>query len=336
MRGLLKQLAWKVTPFVEESIERLAPITSKRLALVDTDLKLNQLLLASRYSDVAAGRRAPMCLRDTEFRAFSQNGEDGILLYLFSLIDMTNRTSVEVCAADGIECNTANLIINHGWRGLLIDGSKANVARGRAFYRRYKGKVSFQPNFVNAWVTRESINGIIRQAGFGGEIDLLSLDLDGVDYWIRQALDVVQPRVVVLEYNASLGPNAPSRSRINPTSPSTLERVDHWGASLPAFVKLGRKKGYRLVGVESMCRNAFFVRDGVGRSSCRRSPRPLASVTPDSPSYPLSQPTVGRGWTSSTLVTIGFSHEALVGVKCGWKHGWSSSQAFTLGCLCVP
>ena len=99
---------------------------------------------------------------DTEFRAFSQNGEDGILLYVFSLIGMGGRRCVEICAGDGIECNTANLIVNHGWNGLLFDGDKRLIERGRAYYARLGGYVLLPPRLVNAWITRDNINELIK------------------------------------------------------------------------------------------------------------------------------------------------------------------------------
>ena len=92
-----------------------------------------------------------------------------------------------------------------------------------------------------------------------------------------------------------LAPIASSRSRINPTSPSTLERVNYWGASLPAFVKLGRKKGYRLVGVESMCRNAFFVRDGMGQEFLPEIPATACFGHPRLAQLP-TEPAHGRAW----------------------------------------
>jgi hypothetical protein len=285
---------------LETAFERLAPVLYKRLALADTSTRIEQMLLAQRYRDAALAEGRLPALRDAEFRAFSQNGEDGILLYIFALLGAPTRTCVEICAADGIECNTANLILTHGWHGLLVDGSAANIRRGQAFYRRYLGAPACLPTFRQAWVTTESVNEIITDAGFKGEIDLLSLDLDGVDYWIWKAIDVIQPRVVVLEYNASLGPvdclSVPYRPDF---AEYVREEVNYWGASLPAFVKLATAKGYRLVGAESMCRNAFFVRNGpfedvlpeVSAATCFGHPR-LAT---------LKSPKTDRPWVRTDL-----------------------------------
>lgn len=199
------------------------------------------------------------------FRCFSQSDEDGLLLYIFSLVGTTNKRVVEICAGDGIECNASNLIVNHGWAGLLFDGSEHNIAAGQRFYARRRDTFSQPPELVHAWITAENVNSLIADRHFDGEIDLLSLDLDGMDYWVWKALTCIRPRVVVLEFTALWGPyravTLPYKSdfRIN------WERQP-WchGASLPAYVKLGRERGYRLVGTNRFGFNAVFLRSDVG------------------------------------------------------------------------
>jgi hypothetical protein len=224
-----------------------------------------QMLLAQQYRELARAGAPRPAFRDVEFRCFSQTGEDGILLYLFALLGTTNRKCVEVCAGDGIECNTANLIVNHGWDGLLFDGNPKNVRRGRRFYAKCPETFVRPPTFVEAWITAENINALLRENGAEGDIDLLSLDLDGVDYWIWEAIDCVRPRVVVVECRPEWGPE---KTVTVPYRPDFATGSVKWpwygGASLPAFVKLGREKGYRLVGAIRHGFNAFFVRDGVG------------------------------------------------------------------------
>src|SRR4029077_11273085 len=143
-----------------------------------------QLLLRQKYRDLLDNHLALPELTDTEFRCFSQNGEDGILLYIFSILGTTNKRVVEIGAGDGIECNTANLIINHGWTGLLVDGDEANVAQGRRFYAECRDTFIRPPRFVHSWVSAENVNDLLRQHDFTGDIDLFSLDIDGVDYWL--------------------------------------------------------------------------------------------------------------------------------------------------------
>lgn len=212
-----------------------------------------------------SGEKLPK-FEETGFRVFSQNDEDGYLLYIFSLIGTTNRRAIEICAGDGIQCNTANLIINHGWTGLLFDGSEENIEKGQKFYARCRDTFSWPPKLVRAWIAAENVNQLIIDNGFAGEIDLLSLDIDGVDYWIWKEIDCISPRVVILEYQDIWGPE--KAVTIPYQSDFVVEfgefGPDYCGASLAAFVKLGREKGYRLVGCNRYGFNAFFIRNDLG------------------------------------------------------------------------
>jgi hypothetical protein len=263
LRRVGERLSALVGPALEDLLH-LAPHTYKNSELASTNARLLQLLLATRYDAIRAQSMPPLPLADTEFRAYSQNGEDGILLYIFSLIDALSRRSVEICAGSGVECNTANLIIHHGWAGLLVDGDKDNVRRGRVFYAGCKDTLVCPPTLVHAWVTAENVNEIIREHGFVGEIDLLSIDVDGMDYWIWKAIEVVQPRVVIVEFNAFLGPERAITIPYRSDFKATNHTDGSYGASLGALVKLGREKGYRLIGSQSSGVNAFFVRNGIG------------------------------------------------------------------------
>jgi hypothetical protein len=245
-----------------------------------------QLKLAYR-SLVESGQKLP-ALSDVGFKVLSQTDEDGILLYIFSVIGTHNKTSVEICAGNGIECNSSNLIIHHGWSGLLVDGNENLVKQGREFYRRNRYTYVYPPTFANAWITRANVNDVVRSNGFEGEIDLLSIDMDGMDYWIWEALDVVQPRVVVVEYQDMIGPEravtVPYRDDFNAYAyPVTQGMPNFCGASLPAFTKLAKKRGYRLVGCNQYGYNAFFIRNPLGENqipeipieNCFRHPKVL-------------------------------------------------------------
>jgi hypothetical protein len=226
--------------------------------------QIAQKLLAEQYR-AAAQRRALPDLMDTELRSFSQNGEDGILLYLFAVLGTTTKKVVEICAGNGIECNAANLIVNHGWSGLLIDGDEQNIAVGKQFYSACRDTFARVPDLVQAWVTAENVNRLVCDHGYTGDIDLLSLDMDGMDYWVWQALTSIRPRAVILEFNFRWGPE---RAVTLPYHPDfRVEGNKHpWccGASLPAFVKLGWQRGYRLVGTHKQELNAIFLRNDVG------------------------------------------------------------------------
>ena len=132
---------------------------------------------------------------------------------------------MEICAGDGIQCNTANLIINHGWNGLMFDGNEQLVQVGRSFYANLGDTFCHPPTIVNEWITRENINDVIKNNGFEGQVDLLSLDLDGVDYWAWEVLDVIRPRVVIAEiqciWGAERAVTVPYRAGVPDHSSST-------------------------------------------------------------------------------------------------------------------
>jgi hypothetical protein len=212
-------------------------------------------------SELKAGRRWK--LTDVGFRNYSQFEEDGILLYLFAAIGTTNRTFVDIGAGDGINSNCANLAVNFGWRGLFIDGSEGNVTKGRAYYSAHPDTWAFPPDFVNAFVRTDNINEIIEQQGLSGEIDLVSIDIDGNDYWIWQALTIIEPRVVVIETHVEFGMN----SIVVPYDREYSypgKHPQYHGASPVAMAKLAGTKGYRLVGSNDYGFNTVYVKNGVG------------------------------------------------------------------------
>ncbi|MDX1460782.1 MAG: hypothetical protein R3348_06965 [Xanthomonadales bacterium] len=230
-----------------------------RAADRDQVVAQKQLMLAYRQlaDDVS------MDLRDVGWSVYSQHEEDGLLLYVFARIGVEHYRCVDMCVGTGLESNTANLIINHRWTGLLIDGDEDNLAIARSFYESRRETRYWPPELRHAWLTRDNVNDVIGRAGCSGEIDLLSLDMDGVDYWIWKALDVVQPRVVVAEYNHLLGPEA--RLSVPYSDHFVAEFTeygsDYAGASLGAFIDLAASRGMRFVGTNAIGTNAIFVRE---------------------------------------------------------------------------
>lgn len=209
-------------------------------------------------------------LREAEFSVFSQWGEDGIIQFLLRHVQIENKVFVEFGVQDYVESNTRFLATNNRWSGLVIDGSTDNVERIRRsdFFWRSDIKA------LCAFVTRDNINELIRSAGISGDIGLLSIDIDGNDYWVWETIDVVSPRIVVVEYNSRFGAK---RMVTVPYDPAFARATAHhsmiyYGASLSALAALGQRKGYELVGCNSAGNNAFFV-----RRDCQGS---LASLTP--------------------------------------------------------
>lgn len=244
----------RIEHLVEQSVQGMHP---RRYRGVDQAV---QHALRLHYEDLIARGRPLPAFGDVEMRFYSQNGEDGILQLLLAAVGMDTKKTVEICAGDGTECNSANLIVNHGWTGLLVDGGDEILTKGRDFYENGADTWYWPPTLRQAWITRDTVNDLVTDAGFAGDIDVLTIDLDGVDYWIWQALECVNPRIVVTEYNAAWPPEkamtVPYRDDFA-WEKGTL----YIGASLGALVKLAREKGYRLVGSNRYGFNAFFVRN---------------------------------------------------------------------------
>jgi len=218
---------------------------------------MNQYRLLASYGN----DRLPSIM-DVGFRKYSEFEEDGMLLYIFSLITPINHKCVEICAGNGRQCNTANLIINHGWWGFLFDGNEKNVKAGITFFSRNKDTFIHPPRFTRAWITAENVNDLIKKSGVTGPIDMLSIDIDGMDYWVWKAISVIEPRVVVCETH---NPIPPDKALTVPYDPEfVFESENYRGASLAAMCKLGRDKGYRLIGTHRFGFNAFFIKNGVG------------------------------------------------------------------------
>jgi hypothetical protein len=193
---------------------------------------------------------------------FSQFEEDGKLLYIFSVIGMDNKTFIEIGSDDGVNSNSANLYFNFGWHGLFIDGNPSSIKRGERFFRKYPHPWYFPPKFACAKVTRENVNDLISREGFSGEIGLLSIDIDGNDYWVWDALEVVTPQVVIIETHNEFGMN----NIVVPYDPGYHYPGKHpvyHGASPVAMNKLAQKKGYRLVGANEYGFNFIFIRNGI-------------------------------------------------------------------------
>ncbi len=216
---------------------------------------------------------------DIGFRVHSQTDEDGIILFLFSVIGTANKVFVEIGTGNGIECNCANLAINFGWHGLFIDADDKAVNEGIRFYSNNLDTRIFPPKFVSAMIDRDNVNDVIANAGFHGEVDLLSIDIDGMDYWIWDAIKCVNPRVVVIEANGKFGKRSITVPYVSNWAYSNAHPHYH-GASLLALTKLANKKGYRLVGTNRFGYNAFYLRDdivldllpAVSIESCRTHP----------------------------------------------------------------
>lgn len=204
-------------------------------------------------------------LYEFEFKVFSQRGEDGIIQFLINKIDISpsERTFIEFGVENYIESNTRFLLINNNWSGLVIDGDKVNTN----FIKKDSISHNYNIKVENAFITKDNINELITQNGICGEVGLLSVDIDGNDYWVWQAINCITPIIVVIEYNSLFGAD---RAITTPYDDKFFRTDYHYsnllfGSSLKALCLLADQKGYCLVGTNSTGTNAFFVRkDKIG------------------------------------------------------------------------
>ena len=219
---------------------KMLPAIVRKLYLEDADLPPTYELLAER------------------FRYRSQNEEDGLLLALFKRIGTTDRRCVEIgCGLNG--GNSGFLVQECGWTGLMVDADRHKIATIKT---RFAGHAV---TAVKHRVTREDVNRLLSTYGFTGEIDLLSVDVDGVDFWLWEAVTICSPRVVVIEYNWLFGPERAVTVPYDAEfAKAAQQQRSYRGASLAALVHLGRRKGYRLVATERV--NAFFLRNDIAAS----------------------------------------------------------------------
>jgi hypothetical protein len=217
------------------------------------------LLAAQGLSEEYRKRSRIRDLSEVEFSAFSQWGEDGIIDWLIERLPGVSPTFVEFGVEDYRESNTRYLLIRRNWRGLVMDSSAAHVGAIRRDGLYWRHDLTAVASFID----RDNIDGLIRDAGFAGELGLLSIDIDGNDVWVWEALECVRPLIVACEYNAVFGDLRRISVPYHPDFDRT--RAHHsnlyFGASLPALVAVGEGKGYRFVGTSSSGANAFFVRE---------------------------------------------------------------------------
>jgi hypothetical protein len=197
-------------------------------------------------------------LSDAEFRVFSQFGEDGIIQYLLGRVPIENDQFVEIGVQDYRESNTRFLLCHDNWRGLIIDADRAHIEFIETNPIGWRHTIDARAAFI----TRENVNEVMADAGVLGDIGLLSLDIDGNDYWVLDAIEAVAPRILVVEYNSTFGPAAKVTIPYDPAFQRTKAHFSglYWGASLGALCSAADRKGLAFVGSNRAGNNAFFVR----------------------------------------------------------------------------
>ncbi|HEX6202801.1 MAG TPA: hypothetical protein VF100_07350 [Thermoanaerobaculia bacterium] len=224
-------------------------------AAIAEDVVARALRGEERYRD-------PRHLARYEHKVYSQSGEDGIVREVLRRVGVAERAFVEIAAGNGRENNTVFLLAQ-GWSGLWVEGDPGKVEQIEAGFGDWlaSGRLRLSPEFVTA----ASVGEAMERGGAAVEPDLLSIDIDGNDYWLWKSLGACRARLVVIEYNALFPPDM---EWVMPYDPGHRWRRDTWfGASLKSLERLGRELGYRLVGCTFVGTNAFFVREDLVGSS---------------------------------------------------------------------
>ncbi|MEZ5319965.1 MAG: hypothetical protein R2752_21365 [Vicinamibacterales bacterium] len=221
----------------------------ERLLQVELQAYEDRLLASPRHQE-------PGRLARFGHQMFSQHGEDGILAEIFRRIGVVDRTCVEIGIGNGLENNTAALLVQ-GWRGFWVEGDVRQATRAS---RTFAGAIADgRLAMARATVTAENVEAVLSALAVPAGVDLLSLDIDRNTYWVWRAITSVRPRVVVVEYNAQFPPGVDWVVAYR--ADRAWNGTAWFGASLSACERLGREKGYALVGCSLTGVNAFFVRE---------------------------------------------------------------------------
>jgi len=197
-------------------------------------------------------------ISEFEFKIHSQFGEDGIIQFILDNINIKKKIFIELGVENYEEANTRFLLENNNWSGLVIDSSKNNI-------NHIKKQGYFWRNDLlaaHAFLSPKNINDIITKHNFNGDIGLLSIDIDGNDYWLLKAIAVVNADIIIIEYNANFGPKKSLTIKYNENfvrAKSGIEKLIY-GCSLKAASNLCKEKGYSLICTNKNGNNAFFVK----------------------------------------------------------------------------
>lgn len=233
----------------------------KEIKKVKNEIHANRFLLGQISTQQLKDKTFPS-IKEAEFQVFSQFGDDGIIQYIIQQIAVEYQIFIEFGVEKYTESNTRFLLMNNNWHGLVIDGSEENIDYIKADSIYWRNDLTA----VCSFITAENINDLFVENGFSGEIALLSIDIDGNDYWVWKKIEAVNPQIVIAEYNSVFGllpVTIPYQANFVRTK-SHFSNL-YWGTSLGALCHLAEEKGYYFIGTNSAGNNAYFVRkDKIG------------------------------------------------------------------------
>jgi len=195
-------------------------------------------------------------LIETEVKIFSQNGEDGIIDYLIQKLKVEKKNFVEIGVGNYRESNTRFLYSRYHPKGLIIDYINDMKSKVKKHVNFWKGDL----RICNQKIDSENILDLLNK-NCDYTIDLFSIDMDSIDYWIIKKLKNNISKIFVAEYNPVFG----AELEVTVPNISGFERSKYhysylcYGMSLKALINLMDQKGYYFIGTNLQKINAFFI-----------------------------------------------------------------------------
>ena len=257
MKNIIKKIRKKIWSYLnlDNKIKSL-----EKVLVCESDIQ--KRLLGKILVEKMLNKGSLTNIQESEFKVFSQWEDDGIIQYIINNIDIPNKTFIEFGVGDYTEANTKFLLINNKWSGLIMDCSEETMRRVRSS-GIYPG---YDLTAMQAFVNAKNINDLIATR-FKGEIGLLHIDIDGNDYWVWEAITIVSPVIVIMEYNSAFGIHRPITVPYDKDFDRTEKHHSnlYYGSSLLSLCYLAEKKGYFFIGANSCGGNSYFIRkDKIG------------------------------------------------------------------------
>lgn len=242
-------------PLTEEKLEKELKNVSRKMS---AESRLYREAIGKLNSNFNKTLKS-LNISDYEFKVYSQWGDDGIIQFLVNYLEIDKKIFVEFGVESYVECNTRFLLVNDNWQGFIMDGSEESISRVRNDEIFWKFNLNAKAAFVNA----ENINNLLEDNSVTGEIGLLHIDVDGNDYWIWKSINVINPVIVIVEYNSLFGSQLPWTIPYNPDFVRSKAHHSnlYYGTSLKALCDLAQSKSYSFIGCNRNGNNAYFVRN---------------------------------------------------------------------------
>lgn len=247
MKKLIKTIFRKIISSGLEEFKNEFKYTNQTIAILNAKNLFEKYRLKENIKSI----------NDIEFKVFSQWGQDGIIQYLINKLDIKSNTFIEFGVGNYTESNTRYLLMNDNWKGLIIEQNKKDVEyiKNDNIYWQYDISI------LNSKINKDNINDLISSKFANKEIGLLSIDIDGNDYWVWKSIEY-KPCIVICEYNSLLG----NTDKLTVPYDESFSRYKYsysglfYGASLQALISLGKEKGYVFIGCNKNASDAFFIR----------------------------------------------------------------------------